>query len=184
MHLSAMPNDHGIYPLSAIDPNEIRYDIIGNIALVDADLLDAGTRHPNLVIMKLSGYFKENGCTVRLIEDYSELFTERTLINSCSMPDDSGYDFSKAQEYDAIYISKVFDFTKINTELLTLPNVYIGGTGFFFDHAPKLPDCIEHHMPDYHIYDQYIEHDTIVNFSEDLMNAIRIDLNRLFIRMF
>ncbi len=82
MHLLATPNDHGIYPLSAINPNEIRYDIIGNIALVDADLLDAGTRHPNLVIMKLSGYFKENSCTVRLIENYSELITERTLINS------------------------------------------------------------------------------------------------------
>lgn len=160
MRLSATPNDHGIYPLSAINPNEIRYDIIGNIALVDADLLDAGTRHPNLVIMKLSGYFKENGCTVRLIEDYSELFTKRTLINSSKMYDGSGYDFSNALEYDAVYISKVFDFTKINTELLTLPNVYIGGTGFFFDHAPKLPDCIEHHMPDYHIYDLYIEHDT------------------------
>ena len=81
MHLLVTPNDHGIYPLSAIDPNEIRYDIVGNIALVDADLLDAGTRHPNLVIMKLSGYFKENGCSVRLIEDYSELFTEWSLIN-------------------------------------------------------------------------------------------------------
>ena len=159
MHLSVLPNDHGIYPLSAIDPNEIRYDIRGNIALVDADLLDAGTRHPNLVIMKLSGYFKDNGCTVQLIEDYSELYSERALDNSSSLPDESRYDFSKALKYDAIYISKVFDFTKINTELLTLQNVYIGGTGFFFDHAPKLPECIEHHMPDYHIYDQYIEHD-------------------------
>ena len=72
MYLSKKPNGHGIYPLSAINTNEIRYDIIGNIALVDADLLDAGTRHPNLVVMKLSGYFKSKGCTVRLIENYSE----------------------------------------------------------------------------------------------------------------
>ena len=45
-----------------------RYDIIGNIGLIDADLLDNGTRHPNLVIMKLSNYFKNRGCTVSLIE--------------------------------------------------------------------------------------------------------------------
>lgn len=46
------------------------YDITGKIGLIDADLLDNGTRHPNLVIMKLSGYFKEKGCEVELIEDY------------------------------------------------------------------------------------------------------------------
>lgn len=47
------------------------YDVTGKIDLIDADLLDNGTRHPNLVIMKLSGYFKEKGCDVELIEDYS-----------------------------------------------------------------------------------------------------------------
>lgn len=56
MHLSKKPNDHGIYPLSAIDTNEIRYDIIGNIALVDADLLDAGTRHSYLIFSKISTF--------------------------------------------------------------------------------------------------------------------------------
>ena len=161
MYLSKKPNGHGIYPLSAINTNEIRYDIIGNIALVDADLLDAGTRHPNLVVMKLSGYFKSKGCTVRLIENYSELYSENALFDLNGDESQVDYDFTKTSQYDAIYISKVFDFTKINTELLTLPNVYIGGTGFFFDHAPKLPDCIEHFRPDYHIYDEYIEHDTI-----------------------
>lgn len=174
MHLSGEPNEHGIYPLSAINPDEIKYNIIGKIAIVDADLLDAGTRHPNLAVMKMSGYFKERGCEVSLIEDYSELYT--TKISSALPGVDIKlnkkkrqeleeyltyeYDYDKALEYDAIYISKVFDFTKINLGLLQLPNVYIGGTGFFFDHAPKLPDCIEHHMPDYHIYDLYIEHDT------------------------
>ena len=34
------------------------------IGLIDADLLDKGTRHPNLAIMKLSGFFKANGHTV------------------------------------------------------------------------------------------------------------------------
>lgn len=41
----------------------------------------------------------------------------------------------------------------INEEILKLPNVEYGGTGFFYDKAPKLPDEVEHHMPDYHLYD-------------------------------
>lgn len=35
-------------------------------------------------------------------------------------------------------------------------NVHIGGTGFFFDKAPNLPNEIEHHAPDYHLYDDWI----------------------------
>lgn len=31
-----------------------------------------------------------------------------------------------------------------------------GGTGFFYDKAPKLPAAIEHHMPDYHLYDGFV----------------------------
>ena len=31
------------------------------IGLIDADLLDNGTRHPNLAVMKLAGYYLENG---------------------------------------------------------------------------------------------------------------------------
>ena len=33
----------------------------------------------------------------------------------------------------------------------------MGGTGFFFDKAPNLPCEIEHHMPDYHLYDEFVE---------------------------
>ena len=137
-----------------------RYDVRGNIALVDADLLDGGTRHPNLVIMKLAGYFKERGCTVHLVEKYSELYCdeERSLLN-VNADGDIVDKYANATAFDAIYISKVFDFTKIDSGLLELDNVYIGGTGFFFDHSPRLPEEIEHHMPDYHIYDEYIEHD-------------------------
>ena len=130
------------------------YAIRGSIALVDADLLDGGTRHPNLVIMKLSGYFKANGCNVHLIENYSELYEET------SGKDDSGHDkYTRAKAFDAVFISKVFDFTKIDDGLLELEHVFIGGTGFFFDHSPRLPEEIEHHMPDYHIYDNFIDHD-------------------------
>lgn len=111
------------------------YNYTGKIGLIDADLLDNGTRHPNLAIMKLSGYFKEKGCDVELIED-------------CS----------KIEGYDAIYISKVFDYTKIDKHILELDNVYYGGTGFFYLGGNDLPYEIEHHMPDYHIYDKFIEH--------------------------
>lgn len=121
------------------------YDIDGKVGLIDADLLDNGTRHPNLVIMKLSGYFKEKGCEVELIEDYSTIT-------------DNNYEGIK--NYAAIYISKVFDFSKIDEKILEFDNVYFGGTGFFFDGGMDLPWYIEHHMPDYHIYDKFIEHDT------------------------
>ena len=38
------------------------------IGIIDADLLDNGTRHPNLALMKISGYQKELGNDVTLLE--------------------------------------------------------------------------------------------------------------------
>ena len=154
LKITREPNEHGIYPVETAYGNVSRYDFADcRIALVDADLLDGGTRHPNLVIMKLSGYFKNRGCSVRLIESYDELYIRVGEFEDLS-------DYSKVSSFDAIYISKVFDFTRIDRRLLNFDNVFFGGTGFFFDHAPKLPYEIEHHMPDYHIYDDYIAHDT------------------------
>ena len=43
------------------------------IGIIDADLLDNGTRHPNLALMKISGYQKELGNDVTLLEDYLSL---------------------------------------------------------------------------------------------------------------
>lgn len=37
------------------------------------------------------------------------------------------------------------------------PNIHVGGTGFFFAKAPNLPEDIEHHMPDYDLYNDWIE---------------------------
>ena len=42
------------------------------IGLVDADLLCNGTRHPNLVLMKLAGFFKDNEIDFKLIIDQDE----------------------------------------------------------------------------------------------------------------
>ncbi len=64
--------------------------------------------------------------------------------------------FDNISGYDKVFISKVFTDTYIEPEILTLPNVSYGGTGFFYDKAEPLPYEVEHHMPDYHLYDDYI----------------------------
>ncbi len=60
------------------------------IGLVDADLLDGGTRHPNLALLKLAGFLHDHNIDFRLIESENE----------------------DVSEYHLIYISKVFSFTK------------------------------------------------------------------------
>lgn len=121
---------------------DTNFSIRGKIALIDADLLDNGTRHPNLAIMKLSSFFKSKDCQVKLIEEYESLCVDN---------------YKGANEYDAIYISKVFTSTKVNEGLLKLTHVFVGGTGFFEDGGADLPAYIEHIMPDYSIYNEYIE---------------------------
>lgn len=105
------------------------------IGLIDADLLDNGTRHPNLALMKISAYKKEKGHTAELLLDYSNI-----------------------EEFDEVYISKVFNFTRVPIDLNSHKNrhVKIGGTGFFEDGGEGLDIEIEHHMPDYNLYNKYI----------------------------
>lgn len=38
-----------------------------------------------------------------------------------------------------------------------MSNLTYGGTGFFYDKAPALKCEIEHHMPDYHLYDEWVQ---------------------------
>lgn len=118
------------------------------IAIIDADLLGrAKHRFPNLVCEKISAFWKEKGAEVELKLDYDNL-----------------------DEYDEVFISKVFTDTWVpewisngvdmdNVEVKLPENIHVGGTGFFFAHAPNLPDEIEHHMPDYHLYDKWIENE-------------------------
>ena len=72
------------------------------------------------------------------------------------------------EEYNEVFICKVFTDTwvpewiqesvKMDEAKAKLPqNIHVGGTGFFFAHAPELPKEIEQHMPDYHLYDDWIE---------------------------
>lgn len=116
------------------------------VAIIDADLLGRRKhRFPNLVSEKLSSYWKEQGAEVELKLNYEDL-----------------------NDFDHVYISKVFTDTwvpdwisnavNMDTGEINLPeNILVGGTGFFFAHAPNLPEEIEHHMPDYHLYDMWIE---------------------------
>lgn len=105
------------------------------VAIIDADLIGR-KRHkfPNLASMKISGYYKGLGHEVELKLDYDNL-----------------------HQYDKVFISKVFTDTPIDENVLKLCNVEYGGTGFFFDKAPDLPYEIEHHMPDYHLYNEWVE---------------------------
>lgn len=105
-----------------------------NIGIIDADLIDNGTRHPNLALMKISGYYKCQGHKVKLITQYIDI-----------------------PNYDRVFISKVFSFTQVPDWVLTYPNVTIGGTGFFPDGGESLTNEIEHHMPDYSLYNEYID---------------------------
>lgn len=103
------------------------------VGIIDADLLDGGTRHPNLALMKISGYCKERGCFVRLLSSYDEI-----------------------PEYDIVFVSRVFTFTEVPGYITELDNVYCGGTGFYSDGGQDLPVTIEHHMPDYSLYEEYV----------------------------
>ena len=111
------------------------------IGIIDADLIGRDKhRFPNLVCEKISAYWKEKEASVELLLSYDDIL-----------------------KFDEVYISKVFTDTpcppKLYDEhwLKKHPNIHVGGTGFYFNKAPNLPDEIEHHMPDYHLYDAWIE---------------------------
>lgn len=86
-----------------------------------------------MACLKISGYNKSKGNTVILKLDYDGL-----------------------EYFDKIYISKVFTDTEIPEEVLKFPNVEYGGTGFFYDKATPLPNEIEHYMPDYTLYNEWV----------------------------
>jgi len=50
----------------------------------------------------------------------------------------------------------VFTDTEVPDGILSLDNVEYGGTGFFYDKAVPLIPQIEHSMPDYHLYDDFV----------------------------
>ena len=106
------------------------------IGIVDADLIGRDKhRFPNLVCEKISAYWKEKGESVTLLSDYEW----------------------SPENFGAVYVSKVFTDTPVPDWIRETDKIHIGGTGFYFDKAPNLPTEIEHHMPDYGLYDDWIE---------------------------
>lgn len=105
------------------------------IGIIDADLIGRSKhRFPNLACMKISSYYKAQGHDVTLLTSYDDI-----------------------EIYEKVFISKVFTETAIPDGVLNLSWVEHGGTGFYYDKAPPLPYEIEHSMPDYHLYDNFIK---------------------------
>lgn len=104
------------------------------IGIIDADLISRKKhRFPNLACMKISAYHKSKGHEVSLLRSYNEI-----------------------ENYDKVFISKVFAETPVPDGVVDLPHVEHGGTGFYYDKATPLPPEIEHIKPDYHLYDEFV----------------------------
>nr|DAV85311.1 MAG TPA: ribosomal protein S12 methylthiotransferase [Bacteriophage sp.] len=138
------------------------------IGIVDADLVGRKKhRFPNLACEKISGYHKRLGHEVHLLTTFE-------------WPD----------TYDRIYISKVFtdtpvpDFVNDLAQSNPHSKIRIGGTGFYFDKAPALPDEIEHHMPDYHLYDEWIEQEVQTAKRKAQQQDKRFDERRFMANQF
>lgn len=127
-----------------------------NVGIIDAEIVGKNKhRFPNLACMKISSFHKRVGDTVTLLLSYDEV-----------------------EKYDLVYVSKVFIKTEIPCEpedktlkkestiiefyrdnsFLKKPNIKYGGTGFYYEKAPKLPEEIEHCKPDYHLYDKWVDY--------------------------
>jgi len=104
------------------------------IGLIDADLLDNGTRFPNLPLMKISAYHNGKGQQTELLLNYDRL-----------------------QSFDKVYLSKVFSYTNIPIQIREHKNIVFGGSGFGIEYCGELPAEIEHHMPDYNLYNKFVE---------------------------
>ena len=92
------------------------------IGLIDVD----SHNFPNLCLMKLAAYHRQQGDQVEW--------------------------YNSECHYDIVYQSKVFDDT-YSKDIDFIPNatqVIRGGTGYGLDN--KLPDAVEHCMPDYSLY--------------------------------
>ena len=103
------------------------------IGLIDVD----GHNYPNLPLMKLSAWHKAKGNTVKWYEPFDGL----------------------AEEYDKVYLSKVFSFTQDYEHPIYAKEISRGGSGYaiklidgkeVYDKSKDidLPPEIEHICPD------------------------------------
>lgn len=94
------------------------------IGLIDVD----GRNFPNIALMKIASWHKQQGDTVEWVFPFDQ--------------------------YDRIYMSKVFTFTQDDKTIYQCQDVRRGGTGY--DIKSRLPNKIERHTGlDYDLYPQY-----------------------------
>ncbi len=153
------------------------------IGLVDADLLDNGTRHPNLALLKIAGFLFDNHILFELILDQK----------------------ADTSRYEEIFMSKVFTFThqpEFYEKAKGTPDeekFHKGGTGFYanqnnvqefsklrcedmhkLENDPYLNSLknyrggIRKHgidmarqMPYYHLYDAFVEQQVSKGFKRE-----------------
>lgn len=120
------------------------------IGLIDVD----GHHFPNIPLMKLSAWHKQNG-------DFVEWYNGSIHSWPC-------------QPFDRVYMSKVFSFTPNYPHYVNADEVVRGGSGYCIklvdgkeiyikENDIQLPDDIEHIYPDYSLYPDLTE-DTAYGF--------------------
>lgn len=150
------------------------------VGLVDADLLCNGTRHPNLVLLKIAGYLWDNDVPFELILNPN----------------------ADTTQYAHIFMSRVFTFTEepafyLQASETERKKFHIGGTGYYaneksvskfrklrerdMEQLPKDPYLLtltckhtgKHginmamQMPYYHLYDEFVQNQIDAGFKRD-----------------
>lgn len=151
--------------------SEVNEQII--IGLVDVDLLNGGTRHPNLALMKIAGFFRDNCIRIELITDtdadvskYKYIYMSKVFTFSpdpnfyVKASDDERKKFRRGGTGDYATITSVKEFTKARSKDMTsletdpfmcsLPNKY--GAGY-----PETGIVMARQMPYYDLYEEYIK---------------------------
>jgi len=175
------------------------------VAIVDVDLFERKKhRFPNLVCEKISAYFKEKGTEVTLegnyhdpndLRKYDYVFVAKVFTDT-EIPDCKWLDLKRI-ENTTRFRRLIPDFKNATESPMGVPayfnisvehwmermifwelgntKFYIGGTGFFFDKAFSLPNEIEHHMPDYHLYDAWIEEQVLNGYNRAVIEHRKFD---------
>lgn len=103
-----------------------------HVGLIDADLMYGGTRHPNLALLKIAGYLRDNG----FVRDG----WKKGACRSYDLITIENTDIDWLDNYDRVYVSRVFSFTKLDKLSLIQwakanqdfeRKIQIGGTGSY-----------------------------------------------------
>ena len=98
------------------------------IGLLDLGRKKQGKIFPNFALMKISAYHKSIGNHVE-------------WYNQCE---------AEIEQYDVVYVSKIFSFVPDYSYFIKAKKVIYGGTGYYLNRV--LPKAIKNCLPDYSIY--------------------------------